>query len=179
MPLLRCATSAPSRSGVATVEFAIVAPFLLILIFGIWEIGRAITVTQDLTNAAREGARLASIQGYYDPSTSTVTKYYASDVTTRVRNYMTGAGYSSANLTNLSVNCAKVASDGTLSNNYDPSSGGRLDHFRITVSVNYGDICWGVFQPFFVSTSKVSATADFYGMYDDPFQVNYEVPGGP
>jgi Flp pilus assembly protein TadG len=48
------------RRGVAAVEFAFVLPFILILLLGMWEEGRAIQVNQILYNAAREGARQAS-----------------------------------------------------------------------------------------------------------------------
>lgn len=39
------------------VEFAIIAPLLLILVFGIIEFGRAYNTQNTLTHAAREGAR--------------------------------------------------------------------------------------------------------------------------
>lgn len=51
------------RRGAAAVEFAMVAPFFLLLIFGIVEFGRAMMVKQMLTNATREGARIAVVSG--------------------------------------------------------------------------------------------------------------------
>ena len=39
------------------VEFAIIAPLLLLLVFGIIEFGRAYNAQNSLTHAAREGAR--------------------------------------------------------------------------------------------------------------------------
>ncbi len=50
------------RRGAAAVEFALVAPVLFLVIFGIVEVGRAIMVQQLLTNASREGARHAVIE---------------------------------------------------------------------------------------------------------------------
>jgi Flp pilus assembly protein TadG len=50
------------RNGVTAVEFAIVAPIFLIMIFGIIEMGRALMVQQIITNASREGARRAIIE---------------------------------------------------------------------------------------------------------------------
>ncbi|MFN2384205.1 MAG: TadE/TadG family type IV pilus assembly protein [Gemmatimonadota bacterium] len=47
--------------GQSLVEFALILPVLLGLIIGIYEFGRAWNVYQVLTNAAREGARLAVI----------------------------------------------------------------------------------------------------------------------
>jgi Flp pilus assembly protein TadG len=47
--------------GVAVVEFALVAPLLLVLIFGIIDLGRAYSTLNQLAASAREGARLAAV----------------------------------------------------------------------------------------------------------------------
>jgi Flp pilus assembly protein TadG len=47
------------RRGQALVEFALILPLLMVLLFGIVEFGRAWNGKQVLTDAAREGARLA------------------------------------------------------------------------------------------------------------------------
>ena len=51
------------RRGAAAVEFAVVAPVLLILVFGMIDVGRMIMVQQLMNDAAREGARTASLGG--------------------------------------------------------------------------------------------------------------------
>ena len=48
-------------AGQSLVEFAILVPVLMGVVIGIFEFGRAWNVDQVLTNAAREGARLAVI----------------------------------------------------------------------------------------------------------------------
>ncbi len=45
------------------VEFAFLAPLLCALLFGIVESGRLLYVQQALLDAAREGARLAAVEG--------------------------------------------------------------------------------------------------------------------
>jgi Flp pilus assembly protein TadG len=45
------------------VEFALVAPIFVLLLFSIIEFGRAIYVVEMLNNAAREGARYAIVHG--------------------------------------------------------------------------------------------------------------------
>jgi hypothetical protein len=51
------------RRGAAAVEMALCAPVLFILIFGMIDIGRALMVQHLLTNAARDGARAAILEG--------------------------------------------------------------------------------------------------------------------
>src|SRR5262245_38829932 len=47
------------RRGIAAVEFAVLAPFLAILILGTFELARGIMVKQILNDAARRGCRTA------------------------------------------------------------------------------------------------------------------------
>ena len=65
------------EKGAALLEAAITVPIILLIAVGIFEFGRAYQTWQVLTNAAREGARMAVISGTTD-----------ADITTRVRNYM-------------------------------------------------------------------------------------------
>jgi len=50
-----------SDRGAAVVEFALVLPLLLLLVFGIIDFGRALNAQITLTQAAREGARLVAL----------------------------------------------------------------------------------------------------------------------
>ncbi|HVW02052.1 MAG TPA: TadE/TadG family type IV pilus assembly protein [Planctomycetaceae bacterium] len=78
-----------SRRGAAMVEFALVSPLFLCLIVGIVEVGRAVVVQQLLTNASREGVRIAS----YDSTTQTAT------VTSAVNAYLSNVGIKGATTT--------------------------------------------------------------------------------
>ncbi|WP_051292914.1 TadE/TadG family type IV pilus assembly protein [Citrifermentans bremense] len=49
------------QKGQAMVELALLLPLLLLIVFGITEFGRAFYIKNALTNAAREGARRASV----------------------------------------------------------------------------------------------------------------------
>ena len=51
------------ESGNAVIEFALILPLLLLIVFGITELGRALMTVNVLTAAAREGARVASVAG--------------------------------------------------------------------------------------------------------------------
>src|SRR5687767_2702585 len=59
-PHLRRLRSHGSR-GQALVEFALVFPVAILLILAVFDVGRAVFIYNGLTNAAREGARLAVV----------------------------------------------------------------------------------------------------------------------
>lgn len=56
------ASARDSRSGVAAVEFAIIAPVLIILLAGATNVGLAVDHSIQLANAARAGAQYATVQ---------------------------------------------------------------------------------------------------------------------
>jgi len=70
-----------NERGAALIETAITIPIILLIAVGIFEFGRAYQTWQVLTNAAREGARIAILADKTD-----------ADVTTAVRNYMQSGG---------------------------------------------------------------------------------------
>ena len=104
------------RRGAAMIEFALCLPILLILFFGIIEIGRALMVHQILTNGAREGARLAIIPGSTD-----------AQVTAAINTYMANAGINGHSQT---VSPAIAGAN----------SG---DAITILVTVPYNQVSWG------------------------------------
>lgn len=52
------------RRGQALVEFALVIPLFLLLLVAIFDLGRAVFAWNTLSNAAREGARIAIVNQY-------------------------------------------------------------------------------------------------------------------
>jgi len=60
--------------GAAVVEFAVVLPLLLTILFGIIEYGYIFMVRQTLQHAAREGARTAVLQTSVPPYTTATTR---------------------------------------------------------------------------------------------------------
>ena len=70
-----------NERGAALIEAAITIPIILLIAVGIFEFGRAYQTWQVLTNAAREGARVAILSDKTD-----------AEVTAAVRNYMQAGG---------------------------------------------------------------------------------------
>ena len=83
-----------SERGTTTVEAAIILPVFLLLLFGIFEAGRFLNTRQVLTNAAREGARLA-----VTPLTGTNTLPTTDDIQARVNDYLASANITGATTT--------------------------------------------------------------------------------
>jgi len=67
------------QKGAAAVEFAIIAPLLFVLVFGIIEFSVLFFDKQVITNASREGARYGILWG--------PTRLTDSDIETRVNTY--------------------------------------------------------------------------------------------
>lgn len=76
------------RQATAAVEFAIVAPVFLLLVFGMIEYGRMVMVYQVITNASREGARVAVLDGATTAS-----------VVAQVNTYLSAASITGATVT--------------------------------------------------------------------------------
>jgi Flp pilus assembly protein TadG len=53
------------RRGQGLVEFALVIPIFLLVLFGLIDVGRYVFLSSTLSQAAREGARLASVEVSY------------------------------------------------------------------------------------------------------------------
>ena len=86
-----------SERGAALLEAAITIPMLLLVSVGIFEFGRAYQTWQILTNAAREGARMAVLS---DSSNS--------DITSRVTQYMTDGQLGAVGSASVGVNRSAI-----------------------------------------------------------------------
>jgi Flp pilus assembly protein TadG len=127
--------------GQAMLETAMTLPLVLVVCVGIFEFGRAYQTWQILTNAAREGARLAILPG------STVT-----NVQDRVRQYLTSGEVSNPSSANVAVTTGSV-----------PMGSATVPSSIVTVSYPYSFI---VLQPvvrLLVSTSNVGSAITMVG----------------
>jgi Flp pilus assembly protein TadG len=81
-----------NQRGAALIETAITIPLVLLVSVAIFEFGRAYQTWQVLTNAAREGARIAVLEAYTDDQ-----------VTSTVRNYLTGGQLPNAGTASINI----------------------------------------------------------------------------
>jgi Flp pilus assembly protein TadG len=109
-----------ARAGVATVEFAVLVPVFLLLVFAFIEFGRGIMVVHLLTNASRLGARTGVIEGI---STS--------QITTAVNNYLTANGIQGDSVT-VQVNGGSA----------DASTAKSGDEITVLVTVPVSSVSW-------------------------------------
>ena len=104
------------RRGAAVVELAFTAPILFLLCFGMIDVGRAVMVQNLITNAARDGARTAVLDGAT-----------AGAIETQVEAYLASSTISEAVVT-VSPNPLTTANLG------DPVS--------VTVEVPFDSVSW-------------------------------------
>jgi len=81
-----------NQRGAALIETAITIPLVLLVAVAIFEFGRAYQTWQVLTNAAREGARVAVLEAYTDDQVRTI-----------VRNYMVGGSLPNASTAGITI----------------------------------------------------------------------------
>jgi len=88
------------EEGASLVEFAILAPLFVVLLFGLVEFGLAMYSKGMVTNASREGARFGVV--YATPRKTTA------EITSKVQEYLANAGFLST--VNINVTGAQGTS---------------------------------------------------------------------
>lgn len=119
------------RRGAAVVEFAVVAPVFIMLVFGMIEYGRMVMVQQLIVNASREGARVAVLDGAT-----------TSSVQSTVNTYLSNAAISGATVT-VSPN--------------PPSSAGYGAPVTVTASIPFTQVSW-LPSPMYLGGKTLTAT---------------------
>jgi Flp pilus assembly protein TadG len=147
-----------TRSGTAAVELAVCLPMLLIVITGVWEVGRMVQAQAIIANAAREGGRQAAA-GL--TNNATIVQNVVNDMN---MNGLTGVTTSMVTLTNQ-----------TSSGRSNPQTANQLDQFNLTVVVPYSSIRWSSIAQI-TPTSSISLSTYWYSMLDSPLVVNTAIP---
>lgn len=194
------------RGGVAAMEFAVCLPVIVLLLFGIWEVGRMTEVQAVMVNAAREGSRQASTGedaiavitqsiyvylqqaeptalpsgGIVDPSNK------ASDASGAVSQKVTLGNAAGKELFTLTF------WNQTDSSRNDPTTASQMDKFQVTVSLPFDNVKWHGTAVHVDPTTKtvttdpnaynitgvqrLSATVAWYSMRDTPIVISTALP---
>lgn len=148
-----------SRRGAVVVEFALIVPLVMLLLAGIWEIGRMINVHHLLHNACREAGRQAASG-----------KLGVSDVQQVVLDYLDQAGISTTGM------ALPVIENITDSNRPDPTEAEQMDQFRVTATLPVAAFEWSPVHLFTSQTGSLTVSVDWYSMRDLELTVNEEIP---
>jgi Flp pilus assembly protein TadG len=135
------------RAGQSLVEMAMVLPVLAFLTFGLLDFGRAYYFQVSVTNAAREGARVAILNIYTGPQTPTCSSSTTCpvqtdvNITNAVTNELTYSGITPTSVTicppHDSTNSTAGCPD--TSNRVDKWTSGLASNqnYYVTVNVKY------------------------------------------
>ena len=194
---------ATHRIGTATVELAAVMLFCIVpIMIGVWEMGRFVQVQQIVSNATREGARMAAqaytIQASGAPVRIELTNATNPSVKSAVMQYLVGAGLTNLRYADVDVTFAfqprDPATDPPLINPIagatQPYQGVQGQRFRVTVTITDVDasnnpkpagsqplkerVLWTTLG--FVKPTAVSYQVDWCMLVDLPFTVNTTIP---
>jgi Flp pilus assembly protein TadG len=107
---------------------AFTLPLIVMMLVGLWEVGRIVEVQQYLFNAAREGARQAATGQFTTAQVQAVAlnalRYALNDTTGQMTR-------------NAQVTVVDLTNPGK-----DPTQAATLDQLQITVTVPYQDVRW-------------------------------------
>ncbi len=121
------------RRGASVVEFALVAPVFFLLVFGMIEYGRMVMVQQVLTNATREGARRAVLDGAN-----------VDDIKQHVVDYLHSSAITAATKSDVTVEP-------------DPLSSAQAgDPVTVRVEILFDRVSW-LPSPFFLGAKELTA----------------------
>ncbi|MFL5340908.1 MAG: TadE/TadG family type IV pilus assembly protein [Gemmataceae bacterium] len=172
------------RYGSAAVEFAVTLPFLFLILFGLWEVGR-ITEVQNVTwNSAREAARDASLgqDGLQTVASNLLMYLQGAEPTAFGKGHATSIiapvitlppntyGYTVWDTTANKELFTMTFTDLTDPTVTDPTNMAQLDLYRITVQVPYASV--GLIPTASTTgTTRMVTTVVWASMLDSPFEV--------
>ena len=189
------------RRGIAATEMALLAPVVMTLMMGLWEVGRYIAMQDLLDNAAREGGRMGASGAYFSsnnqanasgplvlPSPSTNT---ACELQKRVLLYLQVSGLATTNATVTVTNTGTTtapknwayiytAAGAASGSGYDPTAAaGQLDRLAVTVTLPYKNGAWSPLTWFVSQSAVMTATVNWNSMVDSPLTIDTTIPTKP
>ena len=126
-------TLLPHRHGQSMVEFALILPLMILIIAGIFDLGRAFFASITITNAAREGARYGTLNPDYYQGICDATKNEA-------LNSGISLGYNNITIScNSTMTCPSTGLEVLGCNENQP--------MIVKVSYDYNDMLFRLFFP--------------------------------
>jgi Flp pilus assembly protein TadG len=177
------------RRGVATVEFAFCLPLLVLIMSGLWEVGRITEVQQIMWNSGREAARDASLgeSNLQTVANNLLTYLQAAEPTAFGQGHTTSmiapvislpantTGYTCWDSTTNRELFTMTFADFTNTTVTDPTGMKQLDRYGIGVSVPYTSIAWSPLAQI-TGVSRLSVAVNWASMVDSPFQIAPYLP---
>ncbi|NBO91424.1 MAG: pilus assembly protein [Planctomycetia bacterium] len=191
-----------SRRGIAATEMALVAPLLLTILLGIWEVARVVMVSNLLQNTSRETARLAASGAFFASNNRTnkdgvalVLPLPSSNDNYEVQKraitflQMSGINTNAATVTVSNMGTSSSAKawsytwvqGGSSSGvGYDPATcADQLDVIQVTVTLPYSNVSLVPSNMFFQSNTILRSTVQWASMRDIPLVVTGTIPSKP
>jgi Flp pilus assembly protein TadG len=179
----------PRRRGAAAAEFAVCLPLVLLMMAGLWEVGRMVEVEQIMWNGSREAARDASLgqdslltvasnllvylQGA--DSTAFPTGHSTSLIAPVVSLPANASGYTcwdnTANKELFTISFTDLTAPGVT----DPTAMSQLDRYQFVVQVPYRSVAWSPLAQI-TATTRLMVTMTWASMVDAPFQIAPDLP---
>jgi Flp pilus assembly protein TadG len=190
------------RGGAAAVECCVIMMVMVPVLIGLWEMGRVVQVEQIISNAAREGARMAA-QGNTINSSGDPTQIFATvappntaktpNVKAAVMQYLSGAGLSQLTWADVDVTFTFLTPfpAGAVAGANQPYQGIKGQRFSVTVTITdtvgangtgadkastplKTKVLWSSLG--LVKPKFVSYTCEWQMLVDDEFTINATLP---
>ncbi len=187
---MRCHAAANGRRhGAAAVEFAVCLPLMLLVLTGLWEVGRITQVAEVMWNSAREGARDASLgqNNLSSVTTNVLTYLQNADPTAFGQGHTTSliapvislpantTGYTCWDSTANQELFTLTFLDVTQPTVTDPTAMTQLDVYQIGVQVPYNSIRLSPIAQV-TNMSRLSVNVVWTSLVDSPFQITPYLP---
>ena len=182
-------TARGCRRGVAAAEFACCLPLIVLLLLGLWEVGRMVEVNQVMWNSAREAARDASLgqDNLQTVASNLLTYLQSAEPTAFAQGHQTSliapvvtlpantTGYTCWDTTANRELFTVTFTDLTHPTDTDPTQMNQLDLYQVGVQAPYSTIGWtGVAR--ITGMSRMNVAVTWASMVDSPFQITPSLP---
>ena len=177
------------RRGLAATEFAVSMPVIVLLMAGLWEVGRIVEVQQVMWNSAREASRDASLGqdnlqavannllNYLQGAEPTAfgTGHATSMIAPVVSLPANTTGYTCWDNTANRELFTLTFTDMSNTNVTDPTGMSQLDVYQIGVQAPYSSFRWSPL-PQITGMNRVSVAVVWVSMVDSPFEIANSLP---